>query len=154
MVRLFGDEQYDIAYDDMVYMLSKALCGRIGREDGIDQQIISFWNKNISRSNLNRCLIALSENGLSEKSVLVSTPDFNLICKNGTMGRECSHQSNNHKMLRQMHLARGQEKKDIMKKLGLGFEGIPKKDQFYFGGGDDPTKGQVGKWWTPYSESR
>ena len=115
------------------------------------------YNNNLDVEVLGACLQALADEGIIEDGCLISLPASNQIWPfdEEFENRELSlDEVERVKLLQQMHLARGQEKKDIMKKLGLGFEGRPKKDQYHFGGGDDPVKGQAGKWWAPYSESR
>ena len=170
-----NDELYGPATNDAPIKIIKGRVGtvdvsmtydsiRARRESGLprDSEFMQVcgiyeYNDNFDVSVLNDCLYALADEGIISDGCLVSLPSNNQIWPfdREFENREISSDEiDKVRLLQQMHLARGQEKKDIMKKLGLGFDGRPKKDQYHFGGGDDPVKGHVGKWWAPYSESR
>lgn len=126
------------------------ILGRIGDYDG--KHYLSIWNRNISLSLLKELFYFLLKNKLVSSDTLIWTPN-NRIPK--TI-KEIEH--NEHKisdeeleLYKKLHLLRGQEKVNAMKKLGVGL-----------GGKEHPVASAMKKhkllkpgqkWWAPYSES-
>ena len=125
--------------------------------DYVGIQIVSFWTTNRQLyDNLDECMAALDSHGLLAETSLISTPFGNRMWPDGAeieSDELTPEERERIELLQQMHLARGDVKKEIMDKLGLGFEGRPKnKIQTHHNGGDDPTRGAPGKWWSPFGD--
>jgi hypothetical protein len=143
------------------------LLGRVGYNvDG--HVIISFWNKNpsdYSGSRLSNCLQALEDKVLQtfEEPSSISTPigsykyaehakDTKDIAKTAT---ELSpeKQKEYYELLKKVHMLHGDEKKAVMKKLGLGWK-TPGKHPWQKTQEKAGMLGPGQKWWAPQSESR
>lgn len=130
------------------------LLGRIGEQ----KSFVSFWNHDPSQYDgyLRPCLERLIADGQLNSDAKVSTPTHGTISMDealgGAQGQALTDaQREQMELYKRLHLMRGKEKQDAMKKLGVG-------------GGDTPhpvaaamdkvglrTPGQ--KWWALHSES-
>lgn len=128
-----------------------ALCGRI--QDVAGQRTVSFWK---DQPFLKDCLQKLLDDNLIDDQTFVSTPKLETIplAKVGVKKERqlSATQEADFELHRQLHLMRGDEKREAMKKLGVGVGGRPHPMQQAL-----TAKGLLGpgqKWWAPNSEGK
>jgi len=115
------DDDYSIRREDLVEM---CLLGRQGRYG--TSEYLTFWNTDIGLYNkyLGWCLQEMKKAGIYDPQIKLSTPfGTQRHVKNvesGLEGRELSPEEKRRvELRRRMHLATGEEKKQIRKELGL-----------------------------------
>lgn len=132
------------------------LLGRIGRGGSF----VSFWNEdpeNYSSDNLlQQCLQKLIADGHLKPDAEVSTPTHGTIpmreAMGGAKGRALTPEEQEQmELYKKLHLMRGQEKHDAMKKLGVGGGGKPHPMTASLDKAGLRTPGQ--RWWAMNSES-
>lgn len=128
------------------------LVGRLGKEG----TLVSFWNTELSAYThlLRKCLDELIAAQQIYPIAYISTPIHGTIpidLIETTQTHEMTPEEQEHlELAKQMHLMRGDQKKDAMKKLGVGGGGKPHPMQSAMDDAGLRVPGQ--KWWAPTSE--
>lgn len=120
--------------------------------------IISFWNQKSADYDrfLIPCLEAIKDIGRLAPDAKISTPIHGTVPLSSVIGgqsetTELTPEEQEHwELARNMHLMRGDQKKDAMKKLGVGGGGKPHPMQKAMDDAGLRVPGQ--KWWAPHSE--
>lgn len=128
------------------------LLGRIGR----NKSLVSFWNteRGDYEQHLRPCLDKLIGDGQLSPGASISTPLHGTVPMAELAGAEMKEMTaadhEQMELYKRLHLMRGQEKHDAMKKLGVGGGGVPHAMQAALRGAGLQGPGQ--KWWAPHSE--
>ncbi len=154
--RRVDSDGYDMEPRDVAVEMGDLL-GRLGR---LDEQgmLVSFWNDKPEQytEHLKPCLNKLMADGYLEPQAQVSTPTHGIISMqqalSGVQGRALTPEEQEQlELYKQLHLMRGKEKQEAMKKLGVGGGGKPHPMQSAMDQAGLRVPGQ--KWWAPHSES-
>jgi len=163
--KLFGfDYEHGHGYPDFedisssprnIMMESGDLLGRIGYQD--DDMIVSFWNidKNDYERSLESCLKRLITDNKINSSAFISTPVHKTIPISAIANIEVDEidpeMRKQVELYRKLHLLRGDEKKNAMRQLGVGWTQQtqhPMQTAMRQSGSIGPGQ----KWWATTSE--
>jgi len=152
------DDQWSFRKQIEEYML----LGRVGMYE--ETQYVSFWNEQpVLDKLLIPCLMELLDNGYIDENTLVATKHDHEYVANvlkstnksavdtPKQAKPSMYSDEEWELYKNMHIMRGNQKKDAMRKLGLGTGGHKHEWQKALEKADVIGPGQ--KWWAPQSEN-
>lgn len=134
------------------------LVGRAGKVTMLGIRAVSFWNieQGIYDDLLASCLEELIFEGIIDSNYMVSTPATGVVTQDEILGKNqpapapSPVDSDEVELYKNLHLMRGEQKRDAMKKLGVGVGGRPHPIATAMNKTGLLKPGQ--KWWAPTSE--
>jgi hypothetical protein len=138
---------------------TKCLAGRSGyvTYKGQKRHFVAFWNKadsQVLQKLLMPCLKELESNGKVDRSTIICIPGLpaTILSKFEMSEPEIDDETTEKlRLAQELHTMRGAQKRDAMKKLGVGGGGKPHAMQTAMDKTRTRTPGQ--KWWAMNSES-